>query len=198
MKPYFEVSHIAGLLLLVIAPAWGMMELAQHSNTFEARKGATRVRFGGFRLAVLTCVVVVNLAIYGAPRIAPAAAIRPAPVAFGIGIVVLLAGLVLRGWSFKALGDYFTFTVMVSSDQPVVTRGPYRVLRHPGYTGVLLACTGVGLTTANWLALGVTVVVPLALLLCRIRIEEHALCATLGDRYRRYAAGHKRLVPLVW
>jgi protein-S-isoprenylcysteine O-methyltransferase Ste14 len=36
------------------------------------------------------------------------------------------------------------------------------------------------------------------LLLIRIRIEEHALLATLGDRYRCYAAGHKRLVPLVW
>jgi isoprenylcysteine carboxyl methyltransferase (ICMT) family protein YpbQ len=40
----------------------------------------------------------------------------------------------LRGWSFAALGQYFTFTVMVSSDQPVVTAGPYRVLRHPSYT----------------------------------------------------------------
>jgi protein-S-isoprenylcysteine O-methyltransferase Ste14 len=198
MKPYFDVNHLAGLALLLVSMAWGMMELAQASQTAEARKSATRVRFGGWRLATLTCLIVVNLAIYFAPRIAPGAAIRPAPVAFGVGMAVLLAGLVLRGWSFKVLGDYFTFTVMVSPDQPVVTAGPYRVLRHPGYAGILLACAGIGLAAANWIALGVAVVVPLALLVCRIRIEERALLATLGDRYRRYAAGHKRLVPLVW
>jgi protein-S-isoprenylcysteine O-methyltransferase Ste14 len=56
----------------------------------------------------------------------------------------------------------------------------------------------VGLAAANWLTLGVAVVAPLALLLIRIRIEERALFATLGDRYCRYAASHKRLVPLVW
>jgi protein-S-isoprenylcysteine O-methyltransferase Ste14 len=198
MRPYFEVNHLAGLALLVVGMAWGMMELAQASQTAQARKGATRVRFGGWRLAALTCIVVVNLAVYLAPRIVPAAAIRPAPVAFGVGMAVLLAGLALRGWSFKALGDYFTFTVMVSSDQPVVGAGPYRVLRHPGYAGILLACAGVGLAAANWVALGVAVAAPLALLLCRIRIEERALLAALGDRYRTYAAGHKRLVPLVW
>lgn len=198
MKPYFEVNHVAGLVLLVVAMAWGMMELAQASQSAEARKGATRVRFGGWRLAALTCLIVVNLAVYIAPRIVPAAAIRPASVAFAVGMVVLLAGLTLRGWSFKALGDYFTFTVMVSSDQPVVGAGPYRVLRHPSYTGILLACAGVGLAAANWVAFGVTVAAPLALLLCRIRIEERALVATLGERYRSYSADHKRLVPLVW
>ena len=52
--------------------------------------------------------------------------------------LTLLAGLVLRGWSFKTLGDYFTFTVIVSTDQPVVTAGPYRLLRHPSYSGILL------------------------------------------------------------
>jgi protein-S-isoprenylcysteine O-methyltransferase Ste14 len=198
MKPYFEVNHLAGLALLIVCMAWGMMELAQASQSAQARKGATRVRFGGWRLAALACLVAVNLGIYIGPRIVPAAAIRPAPLAFGIGMVVLLAGLALRGWSFKVLGDYFTFTVMVSSDQPVVGAGPYRVLRHPGYSGILLACAGVGLAAANWVALGVAVAAPLALLLVRIRIEERALLATLGERYLSYAAGHKRLVPLVW
>lgn len=198
MRPYFDLNPIAGLLVLVAAMVWGMMELGQHSQTLEARKDANRVRFGGWRLAALTSVVVVNLAIYLAPRIAPAAAIRPAPVVFGVGFVLLLTGLTLRGWSFKVLGDYFTFTVMVSPDQPVVTAGPYRVLRHPGYAGILLACAGVGLAAANWIALGAAVVVPLIMLLFRIRVEERALLATLGDPYCRYAAGHKRLVPLVW
>ena len=92
------------------------------------------------------------------------------------------------------LGYYFTGRVMVSADQPVITAGPYRVLRHPSYTGFLLACAGVGLAAANWVALAV-MVLPLAVFFWRIHAEETALLATLGERYRAYAAQHKRLVP---
>jgi protein-S-isoprenylcysteine O-methyltransferase Ste14 len=133
-----------------------------------------------------------------APRLAPAAAIRPAAAGFTAGLVILVAGLVLRGWAIMVLGDYFTGRVMVSADQPVITAGPYRLLRHPSYTGLLLACAGVGLASANWIGLAAIVVLPLAAVLWRIHAEESALLATLGDRYRTYAAQHKRLVPLIW
>jgi len=87
---------------------------------------------------------------------------------------------------------------MVSSDQPVITAGPYRVLRHPGYTAVLLIGLAVGLASANWAGLAAVMLLILTPLLWRIHIEENALLTTLGDRYRAYAAHHKRLVPLIW
>jgi protein-S-isoprenylcysteine O-methyltransferase Ste14 len=198
MKPYFDINHTAGLLLFLVSLAWIATEAAEHSQTLAARKGASPVRHGGWRLAALTCVIGVNAALFFAPRVVPAAAIRPPAAAFAVGLVVMLAGVALRNWSFKTLGDYFTLSVLVNSDQPVISSGPYRVLRHPGYAGLLLACAGVGLAAANWAALAVAVLLPLALLLWRIRFEEQALMAMLGDRYGRYAAGHKRLVPLVW
>jgi protein-S-isoprenylcysteine O-methyltransferase Ste14 len=198
MEPYFLTNHLAGLLLLVITQAWGMMELSQYSATLKAREGATKVRSAGWRFAVVACIIGTNVALYLAPHAVSAAAIRPGAVAFSAGLVILLAGLVLRGWSFKTLGRYFTYTVMVSSDQPVVTNGPYHLLRHPSYTGVLLACMGIGLASANWAGLAALTLLPLAILLWRIHIEENALLAALGDRYRTYAVQHKRLVPLVW
>lgn len=96
------------------------------------------------------------------------------------------------------LGRYFTHTVMVSADQPVISTGPYRVLRHPSYTGVIMAALGIGLAAANWAGLAAVMVLILMPLVWRIHVEEKALLATLGDRYRGYAAQHKRLVPLVW
>jgi protein-S-isoprenylcysteine O-methyltransferase Ste14 len=195
MKPYFETSHLAGLLLLIVTMAWGTMELAHASNT---RDGATRVRGGGLRLAVVPVLIVASVMLYLAPPIVPAAAIRPGAAAFAVGMVVLLGGLVLRGWSIKTLGEYFTGRVMVSPGQPVITAGPYRLLRHPSYTGLLAACAGVGLTSANWVAVAAMVLLPLAAVLWRIHAEENALLATLGDRYRAYAAQRHRLVPLVW
>jgi protein-S-isoprenylcysteine O-methyltransferase Ste14 len=198
MKPYFDTNHAAALLILIVILAWGMMELTEFSQGQERRKGATTIGRHGFWLAAVACTIATNVMLYLAPHIVPAATIRPGAVAFAIGMVILLAGLVLRGWSFKALGEYFTFTVMVSSDQPVVATGPYRLLRHPSYTGILLACAGIGLTSANWAGLAGVMLLPLALLLWRIHVEEDALLTTVGDRYRTYASHRRRLVPLVW
>ena len=195
MKPYFETSHVAGVLLLIVTMGWGAMELAKASST---REGAARIGGGGGRVAVLPVMAAATAMLYLAPRIAPAAAIRPGAVAFAAGMMILAGGLVLRGWSIMTLGDYFTGRVMVSADQPVITAGPYRVVRHPSYTGFLLACAGVGLASANWVALAAMVGLPLASFFWRIHAEETALIATLGDRYRAYAAQHKRLVPFLW
>jgi protein-S-isoprenylcysteine O-methyltransferase Ste14 len=196
MNAYFNTNHLAGLLMLTAIGAWGMMELSQRSNV--RREGGTRIGGVGERLALLVCLIATIAWVNLAPRVVPAAAIRPGAVAFAAGMAVLLAGLVLRGWSFKALGQYFTHVVMVSDDQPVIATGPYRVLRHPSYAAIILAVLGGGLASANWAGLvGVTPLIA-APLLWRIHIEEGALMTTLGDRYRAYAAQHKRLVPLVW
>ena len=195
MNPYFDTNHLAGALLLVAVLGWGTIEAAHLGNS---RQGATKVGGAGRRLAAWPFLTAASAVLYLAPHIVPGAAIRPPAVAFAIGLVILVAGLVLRGWSVKTLGSYFTAAVKVSIDQPVVSAGPYRVLRHPSYTGLLLAMTGVGLASANWVSLIGMTVLPLAGLLWRIRAEERALLATLGDPYRAYAAQHKRLVPLVW
>ncbi len=195
MKPYFEVSHVAGVLLQIVTMGWGMMELAKARST---REGAIRAGGGGRRGALLLAMAAAAAMLNLAPHIAPAAAIRPAAAAFTVGLVILVTGLVLRGWSIMTLGEYFTGRVMVSADQPVITAGPYRVLRHPSYTGFLLACAGVGLASANWAGLAAMAMLPLAVILWRVHAEEDALLTTLGDRYRAYAAQHKRLVPLIW
>ncbi|HJZ01547.1 MAG TPA: isoprenylcysteine carboxylmethyltransferase family protein [Streptosporangiaceae bacterium] len=196
MNAYFDTNHAAAALFTVTIAAWGMMELSQRSQ--PSREGATKIAGIGGRLVALAFVIATTVVATLTPRVFPAAAIRPGAVAFAAGMVVLLAGLVLRGWSFKALGQYFTHTVMVSSDQPVIASGPYRVLRHPSYTGIILAAIGIGLASANWADLAGLLLLTLTALLWRIRIEEAALMTTLGDRYRAYAAQHKRLVPLVW
>lgn len=71
-------------------------------------------------------------------------------------------------------------------------------MRHPSYTGLLLTLTGLGLALGNWLSIALLVLLPLAGVLARIRVEERALLAELGEPYRRYAEERTRLVPYVW
>ena len=80
----------------------------------------------------------------------------------------------------------------------MVERGPYRWVRHPAYTGVLLLAAGYGLAMGNWLALLITVAVPAVAMLRRIGVEETALTETLGQPYRIYRTHTKRLVPGLW
>jgi protein-S-isoprenylcysteine O-methyltransferase Ste14 len=86
----------------------------------------------------------------------------PAPNAFAaVGVVVIWVGLALRVWAVQTLGRSFSTFIQVDADQAVVTRGPYRWVRHPSYTGLLLIALGFGLGVGNWLSLAICAVIPL-------------------------------------
>ncbi|MFI1912989.1 methyltransferase family protein [Nocardia sp. NPDC020380] len=115
-----------------------------------------------------------------------------------LGILLMVGGLVLRVWSIAVLGKSFRTTVEVDADQTVVNSGPYRWVRHPSYSGMLLLTIGYGIASDNWISLLVTIVLPAAALLRRIGLEEEVLVETLGQPYEEYRIGTKRLVPGVW
>ena len=115
-----------------------------------------------------------------------------------LGLIVIWLGLGIRFWAVAALGRAFRTTVEVDPGQAVISTGPYRWVRHPSYSGLLLIVGGFGLAAGNWLALAVCVVLPLAALVRRISVEEAELTRVLGDRYRAYEAHTKRLIPGLW
>jgi protein-S-isoprenylcysteine O-methyltransferase Ste14 len=117
---------------------------------------------------------------------------------FVAGLVLMILGLALRQWAVALLGPYFTVDVRVQPGQTVVERGPYRWVRHPSYTGLILIFVGLGLALGNWAALAVLMVVPTIGLVVRIHLEERALLEGLGEPYRRFAANRPRLFPGVW
>ena len=117
---------------------------------------------------------------------------------FGIGLVLMGAGIVIRWWSIIVLGRFFTPDVRVQADQIVVDRGPYRWVRHPSYSGLIVFFVGLGLALSNWLSLALVVVVPAVGLAVRIRTEEKALLTSLGEPYRQFCGSRPRLFPLPW
>jgi protein-S-isoprenylcysteine O-methyltransferase Ste14 len=115
-----------------------------------------------------------------------------------IGAAVFLAGMALRVSAIRTLGQAYSTVVTIQPGQGVITHGPYRLVRHPAYTGLLLMLAGAGLSTAHAGALAAGVGVPLPALLYRIRLEEPVLLAALGEKYEAYARTKKRLIPGVW
>lgn len=114
-----------------------------------------------------------------------------------IGVVVGLSGLALRTWAIVTLGRFFRYVVVIQEDHRVVDQGPYRVVRHPSYAGILLILLGIGLALGTWPAIVAIVVIPLPGLVARIVVEERALVNALGDRYREYAARTRRIIPRI-
>ena len=108
---------------------------------------------------------------------------------------LIAAGLDLRRRAAAALGSDFTIKVVVRADHRLVEGGPYRILRHPNYAGLLLVMLGTTLALQSPLALAAVLLAWLPALLLRIRAEESALERQLGDAYGRYVERTWRLVP---
>lgn len=192
--PFEDLSNPARLVVALSAGAFSAGELVQ---AFRRRPDATRV--DGRAEAFLRLMLLGSIAMFPLGRaVAPGATIGGGVFPFALGVVAGWAGTLLRWWSFVTLGRYFTVVVQTSADQPVIDRGPYRALRHPSYTGLLLIVTGVGLMVGNWVSAAGAVILTLIALIHRLRIEERALNTTLGDRYRTFAASRARLIPYVW
>jgi protein-S-isoprenylcysteine O-methyltransferase Ste14 len=114
------------------------------------------------------------------------------------GLMLFVMGLILRWWAIITLGRFFCVDVTIEKDHELVERGPFRVVRHPSYTGVLLAFLGFGLSIGNWAALLVILVPIGAAFIHRMNVEEDALSRALGPCYAEYMKRTKRLVPLVY
>jgi protein-S-isoprenylcysteine O-methyltransferase Ste14 len=117
---------------------------------------------------------------------------------FIVGLAIVLLGIALRQWSVLTLGKFFTVQVQVTSEQTVVDGGPYRWVRHPSYTAIIMSFVGIGVALENWLALLVLFVVPTIGLVARIRVEERVLLEALGAPYQEFSATRARLIPKVW
>jgi len=117
---------------------------------------------------------------------------------FGLGIAIVLAGVALRAWAIVSLGRYFRRVVTIEPGQRIVRRGPYRVLRHPSYAGILLIFAGFGLAFGSWVGAAVALVIIFAGMVPRIRVEERALSQAFGADYTDYANSTARVLPHIW
>lgn len=183
------------LVFAAMSMLWCLSELwigLRHRAADRSRDDGTLVRLV---LVIGGCVVAALLvSIWGPGRLPPAWQ----PTLLWGGCALMLAGMLLRWWSIRVLAEHFTVDVAIAADHRLIRSGPYRWVRHPSYTGLLLTVFGFLCALGSWLA-PLVVAVPLwRALRRRIHVEEAALSAAFPVDYPAYARTTRRLLPGLW
>ena len=115
-----------------------------------------------------------------------------------IGLVVMMAGIVLRLLVVRSMGRSFTVDVSIVPGHELHTEGFHRYVRHPSYAFSLLTFLGFGCVLNNVWSM-VLIMVPVFLAFRhRIIVEEAVLTDHFGDAYRSYAARTRKLIPFFY
>jgi protein-S-isoprenylcysteine O-methyltransferase Ste14 len=116
---------------------------------------------------------------------------------FVAGVLIILLGSLLRRYCFRTLGDYFTGDVKALASQPVISSGPYRLVRHPSYTAGMMMGIGTGLALGSWVSFALLTLGTIATYGYRVGVEERALTDTIGEPYRAFMKTRKRFIPYI-
>jgi protein-S-isoprenylcysteine O-methyltransferase Ste14 len=116
---------------------------------------------------------------------------------FWFGAAVTLAGLLFAVWARVHLGRNWSGIVTVKHDHELVTTGPYRIVRHPIYTGLLGAFAGSAVALGRWRGAVAVVIVALALVR-KLKLEERWMSGAFGRAYDDYRRRVAALIPMVF
>jgi protein-S-isoprenylcysteine O-methyltransferase Ste14 len=122
--------------------------------------------------------------------------IDDSPVLDRAGVLLVAAGLAVSVWARAVLGGNWSATVTLKEGHEIVSEGPYRLVRHPIYTGLLLGLAGTALARGDWRGVAAFVIASAALWR-KLRLEERWLTEEFGTRYLDYRRRTRALIPFV-
>jgi len=197
MLPVFATNRLEAFILYAAFFIWLLPEVISSFTDTKGKDIKVHDRSSG--AVLLICIWV---GIFASINIAFAVRSFAIPwhrtLLFAIGIILMLAGVAFRWYSIRVLGKYFTRQVAIQPGQTVVENGPYRLIRHPSYSGALITIFGAGLAFTNWLSLIVVMVITFIGYSYRVGVEEKALVNGLGEPYRQYMKRTKRFIPFLY
>jgi protein-S-isoprenylcysteine O-methyltransferase len=151
---------------------------------------------GSRTLLIVSLSIAIVLGIFAVPVVLPQFTVQTKNVA--IGVALIWAGIAVRVWAIQTLGNFFNTRVVVRQDQRLITSGPYKYLRNPAYTGVVMTFLGFGVAVGNWLSFILLLAFGCLPFVLRIAVEDRALAARFGQEYEDYRRNTWSLIPFVW
>jgi protein-S-isoprenylcysteine O-methyltransferase Ste14 len=191
-----EIPFRFAILLMLLATmsigSYYRLQAAKTGERFDRRQEgiwlAIALRLAGLLTWLATVLYLIRPQAIAVGQLVLPEWLRWSGGAFGV------AGVLLMYWTLANLGKNLTDTVSTRRDATLITRGPYRWVRHPFYVTAALLMLAAALLSANLLVAGAGATV-IALLILRTPKEEQRLIDKFGDDYRQYMARTARFFP---
>jgi len=177
---------------IVIGAGWAVFWIYWIAASVGVKAGRTRwTRFAGIRVVIiLAALLALRLGVFKGHR-----AVTVDPWLQGIGLALFVLGLALAVWARIYIGRNWGMPMSEKADPELVTTGPYSAIRHPIYSGIILAMIGTTLAVSlYWL---IAVVLVGAYFLYSATMEERYMTEVFPDAYPRYKQSTKMLIPFV-
>ena len=193
MEFVFEGDAL-GICYWAITAAWLLECVVFRSRRYGQREPQDRSFWLIILAAVFALVLNGTLHHFEITRVTPS---LETPIRW-VALLLYSLGVALRYWAVWALGPWFSRHLQAAPEQELISRGPYRVLRHPLYCGLFLALTGTAALMVSWSG---TLVGSLAVALAireRMQREEEALEECFGTRYVEWSSRRYRFIPFLY
>ncbi|HUL28035.1 MAG TPA: isoprenylcysteine carboxylmethyltransferase family protein [Streptosporangiaceae bacterium] len=177
---------------IVIGVGWVVFWIYWLAVSVGVKAGRTRWgRFAGPRVAIILLVLLlVRLKVLKGHR-----AVTSDPWLQGIGLVIFVLGLALAVWARIYIGRNWGMPMSEKAEPELVTTGPYSTIRHPIYSGIILAMVGTAIAVSLYWLIGVVVLG--AYFLYSAVMEERYLTEQFPDAYPRYKRSTRMLIPFI-
>lgn len=116
---------------------------------------------------------------------------------FWVGILIIITGNIVRQYSMHIMGSSYVATLQIQDKPKLIKVGPFKLVRHPCYTGFMISLWGLGFASLNWFFLLLIMLFSLIVFLIQIRIEERELEAFFGEEYKEYKKTTKKILPYI-
>ena len=179
---------VATLVFVGLYLLWILLEAKVATKEIGQEK--TQIDSFSLELYAFSRALVVLSGLYFAPQM-----IELHPLHF-VGLALFILAIAFRLIAIRQLGQFYSHRVRVQAEHRIISEGPYRFVRHPAYTGMILSHLGFTLFFLNPWTLGFWALIHVPAVVYRILVEERALFQIKG--YPEYAQGRKRIIPLLW
>ena len=188
---------VATYIFIIVTLLWWVEFIIFRNQSAETEEKDTQGRRSFYLILAATVFpLVISLTLYflDIGNLSSSAAL----VFRNAGVAIYVMGISIRYWSLIMLGRHFSRNIEVQEQQPLVSNGPYRLIRHPAYTGLLLLNTGLHFFIGNLPGIIIAIISISTALHIRIIEEERSMAQVLGERYRNWNSRRKRLFPWIY
>ena len=187
-----EYTLKAAWLVLVLYWLWS----ARHVKSHAHRQGLA-VRIASYWLPFLVAVGLLGPGHWYGDTFLHQRFLPASLRLYGLGVALVVIGVALACWSRHILGRNWSMSVELKQEHELIQTGPYRVVRHPIYTGLLLGFTGTVVAIGEWRGL-ISIAIFVIFITYKLRVEERWLSELFAPAYGQYKARTKALVPGLW